>query len=106
METKGMKALALPILLLAATANNPFYKDKIVPGTQTVSCCRDKDCKPMHDWRYRNSQYEILMDNVWHVPPQRLITHEPTPDGLAHACYTPVGNYINWFCIFIPVTMI
>jgi hypothetical protein len=102
-----MKVLALAFLL-AATPNNPFYADKTVPHTNgLVSCCLNKDCRSIPAWRIRNGKYELNMLGKWHTPPQRLVvTNEITPDGNAHACYTRVGTYINWYCIFIPVGMI
>ncbi len=100
-----MKLSLITAIILAA--NSPFYKDKTMPGTGgTISCCKNKDCRPVNGWRLNNSIYEVLMDGIWHIPPQHLIKHIQTPDGKAHACFKRgYGARINFFCVFIPVSV-
>jgi hypothetical protein len=103
----NLLALSCSILLVAngPSDRNPFYKDKTIPGSK-VSCCRDSDCRPMSEWRYKNGVYQLRSGTQWLTPPQDIITHEATPDQLAHACYLRVGNMITWFCVFIPEQMV
>lgn len=110
-----MKTLVLSLLILAGTPNNSFYKDKVVPGTESngtgVSCCTKKDCVPLKSWRQTfEGKYQIYMpQGYWHTPPQRIVRVEHTPDGQAHACYHEHKNMsysrrkVTVFCVWIPI---
>lgn len=106
-----LKVIAVSLLLtLVGSANNEFYKDKVVPGTQ-VSCCTKKDCVPLAAWRQDHlGEYEIYLPHgFWFKPQQSVVRVEHTPDGRAHACYQERDrmNYapfkITVFCVWIPI---
>ncbi len=94
--------------LATADDRNPFYKDKLVPGTK-VPCCNKKDCMVVEKWRYRNDKYEVFIRGLWMIPNQKVVSVMQTPDGNAHACFNivPTAAYmpprVVIYCVWIPL---
>ena len=103
--------LCLTVSLAIADDRNPFYKDKLIPGTQ-VPCCNKRDCVVAQNWRYRDKKYEVFVRGRWMIPNQKVVTLIQTPDGNAHVCYTvvPTASYmpsrVVIYCVWIPLSLI
>jgi len=90
---------------------NPFYKNRMVPGSENVPCCTRRDCRPLNGYRMLpGGDYEILMpEGYWFKPDPKIILKDVTPDGKAHACWQdrPAMAYGTRnrvvFCVWIPI---
>ena len=91
-----------------AEERNPLYRDTI-PGT-AVPCCNKEDCHPVKFRMIHGGRYEIYLPmGYWHMPEERIIRKQVTPNGEAHACWqvNPAANYavnrVTVFCVWIPI---
>jgi len=90
---------------------NPFYKNRIIPGSKGVPCCTRRDCRRLDGYRMLpGGEYEILMpEGYWFKPDPKIVLKDVTPDGKAHACWQdrPTMAFAARkrvvFCVWIPI---
>ena len=67
-----------------------------------ISCCDDKDCRPVRLCVLPNRKEGVLIENVCRPIPWDKVLKVASPDGGAHACWQHFGHPPAIRCVILP----
>jgi hypothetical protein len=107
MRLKAFNAVALTVILNAGPVSaHDWYTGLHNP--QGLSCCGENDCHRVGHRYSPGTGHEVEINGRWVQIASTIILPQSSPDGLAHACYTPaywsyppIGIYFNVHCVIL-----
>jgi hypothetical protein len=96
----------LAILLGASGSPSPAPAHGWYHGLRSprgVECCDDRDCRPVpYRLNASSGREEIEVEGRWWPIEYENVLALPTPDGEAHACWSSLGDQLQFRCIILP----
>jgi hypothetical protein len=107
MKAIAFYSVALTIVLTAGPVTaHDWYSD--LADRNGRSCCNDVDCHRVGHRYSPENGHEVEIRDQWITVDPRIILPQSSPDGLAHACYTPtwwsypaVRVYFTIHCVIL-----
>lgn len=80
-------APALVLCLLAGSAGaHDIYMDWRMPDAPNVSCCHNRDCRPVRAVSDMDGNWTAIVDGQLIPIPRAKVLTIPNPDGRSHWC--------------------
>lgn len=85
--------ILIVFIFAGPAAAHDWYAGLRIPGTK-VSCCNDKDCRPVEHRYGPGGSDEIFVGGQWRPIDRRALLDNASPDGLWHACGGPLPRCV------------